>query len=52
MSFQSIRKIWLGHAVDIDLLEGSQTKKQRRTVPAHGQRQLTQREELKKLLGQ
>ena len=35
-----------------ELLEAGQTKKQRRTGPVHGQRQLTQREHLKKLLGQ
>ena len=52
MSFQSIRKRWLGQGVGVDSLEGGPTKKQRRTAPAHGQCQLTQREELKKLLGQ
>ena len=52
MNIQSIRKRWLGHGVGVDSLEGGPTKKQRRTVPAHGQRQLTQREQLKKLLGQ
>ena len=59
MNIQSIRKRFLGHGVGVDLLEGSPTKKQRRTgpvhgqrQPVHGQRQLTQREELKKLLGQ
>ena len=52
MNIQSIRKRWLGQGVNVDLLEGGPTKKQRRTGPVHGQRQLTQREELKKLLGQ
>ena len=52
MNIQSIRKRWLGQGVNVDSLEGGPTKKQRRTGPVHGQRQLTQREELKKLLGQ
>ena len=52
MSFQSFRKRILGHGVGVELLEGGPTKKQRRTGPVHGQCQLTQREHLKKLLGQ
>ena len=52
MNIQSIRKRFLGHGVGIDLLEGGPTKKQKRTGPVHGQQQLTQRGQLKKLLGQ
>ena len=33
------------------MLEAGPTKKQKRTGPVHGQRQLTQREQLEKLLG-
>ena len=44
MNIQSIRKRWLGQGVNVDSLEGGPTKKQRRTGPVHGQRQLTQRE--------
>ena len=41
----------MGHGVGVELLEAGQTKKQRRTVSAHGLRQPTQREQLEKLLG-
>ena len=51
MSFQSIRKRLLGHGVGVEPLEAGQTKKQRRTVPAHGLRQPIQKEQSEKLLG-
>ena len=51
MTFSSFRKRLLGHGVGVELLEAGQTKKPRRNSPAHGLRQPTQREQLKKLLG-
>ena len=51
ISFQGIRKRLLGHGVGVDLLEPGPNKKQKRTGPVYGQRKLTQREQLEKLLG-
>ena len=51
MNISSLRKRLLGHGVGVDSLEAGPTKKQKRTGPVHGQRKLTQREQLEKLLG-
>ena len=51
MSFSSIKKRFLGHGEGVEFLKASLTKKVRRTGPVHGLHQLSQREQLNKLLG-
>ena len=51
MNYLNIRKRILGNGIDVESSEDNPSKKQRRSRPAHGLRQLSQREQLKNLLG-